>query len=112
MKKKILNFFRFNYREYIKTNVMFITFVVGALLNSTFVRFITAGNFFSLRPIFADLIVLVVFGTVLYFIRPNRRIYYVLSISILLSFVCFINAVYYRFYESYTSISLLLQQHS
>ena len=107
MKKKILNFFRFNYREYIKTNVMFITFVVGALLNSTFVRFITAGNFFSLRPIFADLIVLVVFGTVLYFIRPNRRIYYVLSISILLSFVCFINAVYYRFYESYTSISLL-----
>lgn len=97
-------------REYFKNNVLFITFVITAVLNSTLLRFFcmhTVENFLSWKAILADLVVVTAIGAFGYLFKPKNRFNYYMSFNIFLTAICIVNSVYYTFYTSFASISML-----
>ena len=97
-------------REYFKNNVLFITFVITAVVNSTLLRFFcmhTLENFLSWKAVLADLIVVTTIGAFGYLFKPKNRFNYYLGFNIFLTAICIINSVYYTFYTSFASVSML-----
>ncbi len=97
-------------KEYFKNNVLFITFVLTCVLNSTILRFFcmsTLENYLSWKAVLADLTVTIIIGSFGYFIKAKNRFSYYLTLDIILTAICMINSVYYTFYTSFASISML-----
>jgi len=94
-------------KEYVKANVLFLSFVVFSVINSSLLRFFTVQNYFSINPILADLAVVLIIGSFSYFIKPKRRFIYFISWICLFTLLCIINSMYYTNYISFSSISLL-----
>lgn len=97
-------------REYFKTNILFITFVVTTVLSSTVLRFFcmhSLENYLSWKAILADTIIATTIGAFGYLLKPKNRFTYYLSFNIFLTAICMINSVYYTFYTSFASISML-----
>ena len=94
-------------KRYISTNILMSTFIIGGLLNACIVRFLTVNNYFVIKPILADIVVLLVITAFGYFIKPRHQFKYFISWSIFLTAICIINTVYYGNYLSFASISLL-----
>ena len=111
MKEKITKFIKqfknFEYKEYAKTNVLFFTFIVTTLLNGMMLRFLTVHNYFAIKPIIADLAVILLFGSFVYLFKPKNRFKYLLIISVLFTAICIINSLYYTYYMSFASFSLI-----
>lgn len=111
MKEKITKFIKqfknFEYKEYAKTNVLFLTFIITALLNGMMLRFLTVHNYFAIKPIIADLAVILLFGSFVYLFKPKNRFKYLLIISVLFTAICVINSLYYTYYMSFASFSLI-----
>ena len=111
MKQKIKNCFNkirnFNYKEYFKTNILFITFVVSALINGMLLRFLTVHNYFAIKPIMADLALILLIGSFAYLFKPRNRFIYLIIVSVLLTAICIVNSLYYTYYMSFASISLI-----
>ena len=100
---KILN----KIKLYIKTNVLMSTFIISGLINACLVRFLTVNNYFAIKPILADVVVLLTISAIGYFIKPKHQFKYLLGWSVLLTLICVVNTVYYGNYLSFASISLL-----
>ena len=97
-------------RKYIEDNKIFITFVLTCLINSTLLRFFTMNtieNYLSIKPIIADLALLVLVGAFGYLIKSKKRFIYYLVFDIIFSLLCMINSIYYTFYTSFASVSML-----
>lgn len=94
-------------KEYLATNILFVTFIITSLINAMLIRQITIGNFWAIKPMIADLVVILVLGSFAYFMKPKYRFRYFLGVAILLCFICIVNAMYYKNYISFASISLL-----
>lgn len=115
MKTKVKKFIKRAKQEhlvkaYIKDNILFLTFVLTCVLNSTILRFFcmnTVENYLSWKAILADLTVTVIIGAFGYLIKPKNRFTYYLAFDIFLSAICMINSVYYTFYTSFASVSML-----
>lgn len=109
--KKVKNIFgnikSMNYKDYAKTNILFITFVLTSLFNSTLLRYLTIKNYFDIKPILCDLGCILIIGSFVYLFKPTKQIFYILGISILFTLICIINSVYFTFYMSFASVSLL-----
>lgn len=96
-----------NSRSYMKTNILFFTFVITSVLNSSLLRFLTVRNFFDLRPVIADLAVIVIIGAFGYFLKPKNQFKYYFLWSIFFTVLCIVNSMYYTNYLSFASLSLL-----
>lgn len=94
-------------KNYIMTNILMSTFIISCLINGCLVRFFTVENYFAIKPILADLVVLLVITAFGYFIKPKHQFKYFLGWSILFTLICIINAIYYSNYLSFASLSLL-----
>ena len=94
-------------KNYLKTNILMTTFILTSLINGLLVRCFTVQNYFAIKPILADLVVLLVITAFGYFISPKHQYKYFLIWSVLLTFICILNKVYYGNYISFASISLL-----
>ena len=97
-------------RKYFSDNVLFLTFVITGVLNSTILRFLcmhSVENYLSWKAILADTIVVTAIGAFGYFIKPKDRFIYYFGFCIFLTAICMINSVYYTFYTSFASISML-----
>ena len=92
---------------YINTNVLFITYVLVCLFNSTLLRYYTLTEFWNIKPFLADLAIILLVGSLGYFINPKKRCKYYGTWVIIFSAICFINSIYYNNYVSFTSFSLL-----
>ncbi|MEG2311435.1 MAG: hypothetical protein RSB72_01905, partial [Bacilli bacterium] len=114
-KEKIKNF---NYKVFIKdvkklfygylrTNVLFITFVFIAVINGCLLRFLTVGNYFAIKPILADLAIVLLIGAFGYFIKPKNQFKYFFTWLIIFTIICVIHSIYYNNYVSFASLSLL-----
>lgn len=98
------------HKEYLKNNILFITFVLTTVLSSTLLRFFcmnTLENYLSIKPIIADLAVVIILGALGYLFKPKHRFSYYMGMNIFLTAICMINSVYYTFYTSFASISML-----
>lgn len=95
---------------YMKSNVLFLTYVLTCVVNATLLRFFTMHtleNYLSIKPIIADLAIAILIGAFAYLLKPKKRIFYLMFCEILLTFICVVNSVYYTFYTSFASVSML-----
>jgi len=105
--KKMLNKFKINSKTYLKTNILFMSYVVLSLLNATLLRFFTVGNYFEIKPILADLSIILLIGALGYFIKPKNQFKYFFTWNVIFTAICVVNSLYYTNYLSYASFSLL-----
>ena len=78
------------FKNYLKTNILMCTFIITSLVNSSLVRFFTVENYFAIKPILADLVVLLIVTSFGYFIKPKNQFKYFLVWSIFFTFICLI----------------------
>ena len=104
IKNKIVNF---NYKEYISTNRQFIFFVFSNLVNAMLLRFFTVHNYFAFKPILADLALILVLGSFVFLLKPKKQFRYLMILSVIFSAICIINSLYYTYYMSFASFSLI-----
>ena len=111
MKEKIFGFlkkiFNFNYKDYINTSILILFFVITNLINSSLVRFFTVKNYLDIKPVLADLAILLFIGVFAYFFKPKNRFKYFMTWSVFLTAICVIDSMYYTFFMSFSSVSLL-----
>lgn len=110
MKKKIKEFvdlFKIHSKVYLKTNILFMTFVSTSVINACLLRFLTVKNYFDLKPVIADLAIVLIIGAFGYFIKPKHQFKYFFTWSIVFTALCVINSMYYTNYISFASFSLL-----
>ena len=98
-KKKII--------KYLKDNIMIPIFIITNLINTIILRAFTVGNYLALKPVLADLSILLFVSAFVYFIKPKRQIIYLFIWSVIFTLVCIINCIYYSNYISFASFSLL-----
>ena len=101
--KKLRTFFI----TYAKTNIIFISYVLVCLINSTLLRYFTTDSILNIKPFLADLALLILIGSLGYLIKPKNRFKYYSSWAICFTAICIINCVYYHNYVSFVSFSLL-----
>lgn len=110
MKDRIIHFgksLKVNSKNYLKTNILFITFVVTSVINGCLLRFLTVKNYFDIKPIIADFALVLVVGAFGYFIKPKNQFKYFFSWEIIFTTICLVNSMYYTNYLSFASFSLL-----
>jgi len=82
-------------------------FIVSNLLNGLILRIVTVGNVLSISPFLIELLFLILISLLsLLFKRKNRGIF-LITMSILFTLICIINSIYYHYYSSFASVSLL-----
>ena len=68
-KKIILDKIRFlrsiDYKKKIRNNSLFVITVLSLLFNSTMLRFVTVKNYFEIRPLIADLAIILILCSLL-----------------------------------------------
>ncbi len=110
MKKKINEFidlFKLHSKSYLHTNILFMTFVSTSVLNGCILRFLSVKNYFDIKPIIADLAIVLIIGAFGYFIKPKHQFKYFFGWSIIFTTLCVVNSMYYTNYVSFVSFSLL-----
>ncbi len=97
-------------KRYIKNNTLFIAYVIVCVLNATLLRLLcihTLNNYLSVKAFMGDLAVVLIVGSFGYLLKPKNRFTYYFSLTIFFSAICMINSVYYTFYSSFASVSML-----
>lgn len=107
MKKKLIAF-RDKAKIYISRNLMFMTFVASAVINSFLLRTTTVGfNYNVIKPLLADIAMTLFFGLFAFCFRPKRRFAYFLTMGIIFTILSAGNSVYYTNFRSFLSVSLI-----
>ena len=88
-------------------NPMLFLFIIASLINSILLRVVTIKNYFALKPIFIDLALLLLIASFSFLIKKKNCNRYFLIMSIIMVAICIINSMYYTYYKSFASISLL-----
>ena len=100
MKEKLLNS--------LKSNVLFLTFIISSLINSILLRTFTVKNFFSIKPVLADLAFILIISAIGFAIKtPKRRFAYYMPWLCFFTVLCVANSIYYTNYRSFISLSYL-----
>ena len=94
-------------KRYISTNILFMTFVICSLINGYLIRYFTVKNYFNIKPIVADLSVILIVGAFGYLFKPKHQFKYFFTWSIIFVAVCIVNSVYFTNFLSFASFSLL-----
>ena len=92
---------------YVKTNILFITYVIINLFNSWLLRIVTMGNLFSIKAMISDLAFILIIGSFAYLVKPKKQFRILMPLTIIMTLICIVNAVYYENYISFASFSLL-----
>ena len=91
IKNKISNIIKFlkefQYKEYASTNKLFITFIISSLLNGMFLRFFTVHNYFAIKPILADLAIVLILGSFVYLFKAKKQFTYLMVVSIIFNII-------------------------
>ena len=82
-------------------------FIISSIINATVLRCFTVFNYFSLRPFIADLGIILLFSSLSFLVKEKNKNKYFFVIITLSVFMFVINSMYYTFYKSFASVSLL-----
>lgn len=110
MKKKLTKFFKKLRKKiiaYISTNRLSLSFVVLAMIETFFIRFLTMRDAWHLMPFAMDFALILVIVSISYLIKPQKQFNYYFIWMIIITIMCVVNSVYYTFYVSFASFSLL-----
>ena len=83
-----------------------IFFIISNFINALLLRILTTGSF-SIRAFLFDMGFVLLLGSLSMLVKKkNRNIYYII-VSFIMVACCIINSIYYNYYNSFVSISLL-----
>jgi len=82
-------------------------FIISNLINGLILRIITVSNGSSISPLLMDLLFLIIMCLISLLFKRKNRSKFLITISIILTLICIINSIYYHYYSSFASISLL-----
>ena len=105
--EKFLNKTSKKVKKYVKTNILFLSFVLTSVMNAAILRFLTVKNYFDFQPLLADLAVIIVIGAFGYLLKPKNQFKYFFGFSVFFTILCIVNSMYYTNYLSFASFSLL-----
>ena len=94
-------------KKYLINNIIIYVFIVTSLINGILVRYLTIGNYSSIKPLLTDLSFLILISYLGHFFSKKNRYRYFIAWSVILTFICIVNTIYYGNYISFTSISFL-----
>ena len=96
-----------NLFNFIKYNRLFLSYVILSFISCFLLRALTIGNPWDIKANVFDITVIMLFGSLAYFIKPKKQ--YILFISLLCFYTILniVNSVYYAFFNSFASFSLL-----
>lgn len=106
-KKTFITIFN-RFRELVKNNILFFVFIIVNVFSGILLRYFTIHTFENLveiKPILGDLTVVGFIGSFCFFFKEKNRFPYLLVMTIILTFFCVVNSLYYTFYTSYVSVS-------
>ena len=112
MKKKFPKFvkkLRKDLSKYLATNRLYIIFVVFCMIETMLLRKYTIGSPFAIKPLICDLALLIIIGSFGYFIKPKKQFRYYFIWMVIVTVACIVNSIYYVFYTSFASFSLLAE---
>lgn len=96
-----------NIIEYIISNRLFLSYVVISLISTLVPRGYTIGLGKSILPFITDLGIILIIGSIGYFIKPKNQYKYFFTWICIFSLIGLINSIYYVFYSSFASIGEL-----
>lgn len=109
MKNIITNYYKFI--SFIKTssknNLLIWYFIGSALFNSVLLRWLTIGISINIKALIIDFAVLILISAFSFLVGEKNRTLYFMIASIVTTLICIVNSIYYTFYESFASFSLL-----
>ena len=93
---------------YFKEYPFLFYFMITTLCNTLLLRIITVGNFLYFKPLLADLAMLFIFSSFMFLFKTdNKKKKYLVVLSFVTAIICIIHSIYYTYYDSFASISLL-----
>ncbi len=95
------------FKKYFSTNILFSSYLIISILLSLTLRILTVGISFSIKPILYDLFIALIIGAFGYLFKPHNQFKYFLTVLSVFTFLCIVNSLYYTFYKSFLSISLI-----
>lgn len=93
--------------NYCKTNILFLTFVITSIISEVLLRGFSVGNYLEIKPLLADIAIILIIGAFGYLFKPKNRFKYYITWSIFFTIICVVNSIYYNNFLSYASFSLL-----
>lgn len=82
-------------------------FIMSNLINGLILRIVTVDNGLSVSPLLVDLFFLIIISLLSLLFKRKDRGKFLITISVILTLICIINSIYYHYYSSYASISML-----
>ncbi len=99
--------FRKSIIEYIATNRLFLSYVLISLAGLLLIRNFTIGNMFEFETFIVDFALVLIIGSIGYFVKPKNQYRYFLTVIIIFTIMEIINSIYYKFYISFASLGEL-----
>ncbi len=104
IKKLIVDSFKTTFSD----SFVLVSFIVTSVLNALLLRAITVHNYFYFKPILFDLSLMFMFSSLALLLKNRKKqVRYFIIFSFLTAILCIIHSMYYTFYESFASVSLL-----
>ena len=82
-------------------------FIISNLINGLIIRIVTVKIGLFISPLLVDLGFLILVTLISLTIKKEKRIKYFITLSIIFNIVCIVNSIYYHYYSSFASISLI-----
>ena len=82
-------------------------FIISNWINGLIIRIVTVKNGLFISPLLVDLGFLILVSLLSLLIKKEKRIRYFITLSIIFNIVCIVNSIYYHYYSSFASISLI-----
>lgn len=99
-----------NIVEVVKNNPEFFVYIITSVFIGISLRYLTIhtmDNLFLIKPILGDLAIVTLFGSINFVLKEKHRFAYLLTLSIIFTIFCVANSIYYTFYTSFISVSLI-----
>ena len=90
-----------------KNNLLEVIFILLNLINALLLRINTVNNGLRYSPFIIDLSFLLIITLLAQKIKIKKRIYYYMAMTILFTIICIVNSIYYHYYSSYASFSII-----
>lgn len=105
--KNKLKIIKKNTIKYIYSNRLFISYFVLAVIGTIILRNVTLSKGFYIKPLLTDMGLILLIGSIGYFLKPNKQYKYFFIWLIIFCIIEVINSVYYTFYSSFGSLGEL-----
>ena len=82
-------------------------FIVSSIINATLLRIVTVKNYFDIKPLLMDIGIVLLLSAITFLLKEKNRKKYIIILTIFLTAICIINSMYYTYYKSFASFSML-----